>query len=404
MIENQRRQQQFSKIWLGRPILADAIGQVVSIAAKMVRQGYRPLAQNDERRSSSNGRVRISEPNPGNEEEERLGINRRPTILGRIRLFDEVPVSNRRIERSVSNGRGPIAQRSHQESSPRAVSTGRPGLYERNKESDAKRAAKLQMVRKEMMQECTFTPKTLASSSSTSRTTATNASSETKGVINDVYERLYRHAGNVSTPIKGRSRAGSSSIHQPSPNSSLSRSGSACSSRIEELYQDGVRKIRSRRMTEEQERALRSTRLDQKDILECTFRPKTHWKGRVVATQNVGQGRIGISPRDRALRSPPMTKKKHASPPQEILVASPSDIRHSWTPTRSHITAATPTTDYHETVSPLHDPSVVVYEDTTSIDDSTLLPRIYIGSTVGNSLAETVSCMTQTDATEYGSI
>lgn len=346
-------------------------------------------------------------------EEERLGINRRPASIHRTRLFGELKVdkhnsrgvnSNRR---ALSNGRGHVSTQGEDntnvEIKRRAVSSGRPGLYERNKDRDAKREAKLEMVRKEMMQECTFTPKTLVSSSSTSRTTTTNGSSDTKGVIDDVYERLYRHAGNVSTPMKPHSRTGSSSMHHPSPNSSVSRSGSACSSRIEELYQDGVRMIRRRRMTEEQERALRHKRREQQEILECTFRPKTQWQGRIVTTshhqqQHTGLGRIGISPRDRAVRFPPTTRKKRASPPQEILVASPNDLRHL-SPQRNR---TYPTTDFHQTVSPLHDPPV--YEDVMSIDDSTLLPRIHIGSTVGSSRAETVSHMTQTDDTEYGSI
>ena len=365
----------------------------------MVRQSYSPLFETEERRSYSHSRIRSVVHAEPDDSEDRLGINRRSLSCGRSRLFgDSLKKEDDKLgmnRRSVSNGRGGNPLQSGRVtatvSNRRVTSGGRPGLYEREVEHKAKRDAKLQLIAKKMMEECTFTPKT--SISSVSRTTSTNASSETKGPLDDVYERLYRHASNASTPRKARSRTGSSSIH-PSPSGNMSRTGSACSSRIEELYQEGKRKIRSRRLTEEQERALRERRSEQQQILECTFRPKTHWASRVERTD---LGRIGISPRDRAIRSPPGTRKQRISPPQEIVVASPSVIRH-WTPQRTR----TNTTDY-TMVSPLHDPSV--YEDTRSIDDSFLLPRMQcIGSTVGTSTVASVSHLTQTDDTEYGSI
>ena len=366
----------------------------------MVRQSYRPLFESEQRILPSNGRMRSVVHPEAEGSEVRLGINRRQVPTGGSGLFGEVSKKNEselRNQRSVSNGQGGNPIRSGRVtatvSNRGAISGGRTGLYEREIEQKAKRDAKLQMIRKQLMEECTFTPKTLNSTSSASRTASTNTSNETKGALDDVYERLYRHAGNVSTPHKVRSRDGSSSIH-PSPSSNTSRTGSACSSRIEELYQEGKQKIRSRRLTDEQERALRERRREQQQILECTFRPKTHWASRVEQTD---PGRIGISPRDCTVRSPPATRKKQACPPHEIVVASPSDIRH-WTPQRTR----TSTTDY-VMVSPLQDPSV--YEDTRSIDDSTLLPRMQcIGSTVGTSTAASVSHLTQTDDTEYGSI
>lgn len=366
----------------------------------MVRQGYRPLVEVEKRISHWQGRIRDAADTEPDGKEVRLGIKRRPVSTGRARLSVDVPKkSENRLEMkrgTVSGGRGgipvPSGRVTATVSNRRAISSGRPGIYEREMDHRAKREAKLQTICKEMMQECTFTPKTFNSSTG-SRTTSTNASSETRGAVDDVYERLYRHAGNVSTPNKVRSRTGSSSLH-PSPSSNMSRTGSACSSRIEELYQEGKRKIRSRRLTDEQERALRERRREQQEILECTFRPKTHWASRV---EHNDPGRIGISPRESAIRSPPVTRKKRNSPPQEIVVASPSDIRHL-TPQRTR----TNTIDY-TMVSPLHDPSV--YEDTRSVDDSTLLPRMqFIGSTVGTSTAASVSHLTQTDDTEYGSI
>jgi len=368
----------------------------------MVRQSYRPLFETDERISLSHNRIRnVAHAEPSGTEI-RLGINRRQIPTGRSRLLGDL---SKKDESELTNEEGLVPKGS--ESNPlksgrmtaavnnrRAISGGRPGLYEREMERKAKKDAKLQKIRKEMMEECTFTPKTLNATSSASRTTGTNTSSETKGAVDDVYERLYRHAGNVCTPHKVRNRSGSSSIH-PSPSSNMSRTGSACSSRIEELYQEGKQKIRSRRLTDEQERALRERRREHQQILECTFRPKTHWASRV---EHADPGRIGISPRDRTVRSPPpATRRKHKCLPHEIVVASPSDIRH-WTPKRER----TSTTDYIM-VSPLQDPSV--YEDSRSIDDSTLLPRMQcIGSTVATSTVASVSQLTQTDDTEYGSI
>lgn len=359
----------------------------------MVRQSYRPLVLPDEQQARRHGRARVKDLGVDGYEE-RLGINRRPASAGRTRLFGDFASNEdeklRASRRSVSNGRDGIPRQPPKRvtatiSNRRATSSGRPGMYERGLEHKAKREAKIDLIRKEMMEECTFTPKTLYSFSSASRTSTTNASSETKGILDDVYERLYRHGSSAGTPLKARSGMRSSPMH-----SGASRGGSACSSRIEELYQDGKRKLR-RRLTEAQERALREKRREQQEILECTFRPKTRWKTRADPPKD-DLGRIGISP-----RSPPKTRKSHTCPPQEILVASPSDIRH-WTPQRNR----TNTTDY-TMVSPLHDPTV--YEDTRSIDDSTLLPRMHcIGSTVGTSTAASVSQVTQTDATEYGSI
>lgn len=361
----------------------------------MVRPSYRPLVQPEEKQSRRYGRTRVMDL-AAEGHEERLGINKRPASTGRTRLFgdfsrksgDDEKLSVSR--RPVSNGRAAIPRQSNRVtvtiSNRRALSTGRSGMYERGLEHQAKREAKIEIIRKEMMEECTFTPKTLYSFSSTSRsaskTSTTNESSEMR-VLDDVYERLYRHANSDGTPIKVGRGAGSSAMHI-----GTSRGGtSACSSRIDELYQEGKRKLRGR-LTEKQERALRQKRREQQEILECTFHPKTRWSVRVDPGKN-DPGRIGISP-----RSPPKTRKSRR-PPQEILVTSPSDIRH-WTPKRNR----TNTTDYIM-VSPLHDPSV--YEDTRSIDDSTLLPRMHcIGSTVGTSTAGSVK--TQTDATEYGSI
>lgn len=374
----------------------------------MVRQSYRPLLDLGEKPSLPKTRPAVT-TNERTSGEERLGITRRPVSAGRTRFFGESSkkpdaTQTRSNRRSESNGRGVNNDQQNTRvtatiSNRRAVSSGRGGIYERCLEYQAKREEKLKILRKEMMEECTFTPKTLQTMSSASRTSTTNASSDTKMVVDDVYERLYRHVGNVSTPQKPRSRAGSSTLH-PTPTSGMSRSGSACSSRIEELYQEGKRKIRSRRLTERQERILREMRREQQDILQCTFRPKTQWKGHLLESdKGHNLGRIGISPRDEVVRSPPTTRKKRTNcPPQEILVASPSDIRH-WTPQRNK---ASTTPDY-AMVSPIADPTVC--EESASIDDSTLLPRMhFIGSTVGTSTAVSVSQLTHTDATEYGSI
>ena len=189
-----------------------------------------------------------------NREEQRLGINRRPMSTGRSRFLPDFSRKNEEkrlgIDRtSNSTGGGDSNDRMTTTRANRIESSSRPtvGIYERTFEQKVKRDAEIARIRQEMMKECTFTPKTLHSSMSTaSPTTTSNTSTDTRCMLDDVYERLYRHAGsNVSTPQKGRNRLGSSVAHS-THNSGMSRSSSACSSRIEELYQDGKRKIRSR--------------------------------------------------------------------------------------------------------------------------------------------------------------
>jgi hypothetical protein len=364
----------------------------IQTPSKMVRQ---PVPSSDwglSRRAASSGGNR--EPDDVIYEWTRRNAENRRAMLNRQgRLHADSRSATRNGRRSSNAGSGGVGREVLNDNDKGSSSNGKKGYYEKEMERKAKKEAKLERIRKEMMEEYTFTPKTLHSSCSTSRTTTTKGSSDANGVMDQVFERLYRHSGNVGTPLKGRSRTGSSGIH-PIPNSAMSRTSSACSSRIEELYQEGKRKIRSRRLTDKQERDLREQRQAQREVKDLTFHPKTQWGSRVDPTKYKGYGRIGISPRHHHVHAPPVNRKKHSTPPGEILVRSPS---HQWTPPRNQ----THTSDY-TMVSPLHDPSVV--DDGMASINSTLLPRIHIGSTVGTSTVASFSQLTQTDETEYGSI
>ena len=391
--------QKHSKPFALSPFFCSPKGRFTSKRpCNMVRQSYRPLVEESPRSVHLQLRARTRE-NDESSDEQRLGIARRSNATGRQPLFGDFSLRSSR--RSGPNRRVNASQQklvTATISNKRAVSQGRPGMYERGLKFQAIRDAKVEKLRRKMMEECTFTPKTSQSSSSMSRTTATNASSEPKSMLDDVYQRLYSHpAGSFRTPQKARSKTGSSTFHT-TPNSTTSRSGSACSSRIEELYQEGKYKLR-RRLTEEQEKSLRERRREYQDVLECTFRPKTKWNtSDVVKKASRDPGRIGISPRKLDYTTPP-PKRKTLNLPQEILVTSPSDIRH-FTPPRNRTTTAD-----CSMVSPLYDPSV--YEDTTSIDDSNLIPRMQCISIVTAGTSTAASCSQQPpkdEETEYGSI
>lgn len=194
------------------------------------------------------------------------------------------------------------------------VSTPSPvklGLYERSIEQRHEREIKLKALDAKLMEECTFTPKTSTPLRGRVVTPSSNGES--------VFDRLYRskHAyssySNQPTPVtsnKRRSRSVSqkrqrrphnenvvSPLAQSKPQSERSKSlerplqtvffnhqkspspsrhaasSSVMSSRVESLYEHGVRKMRARPSSNAQEREIRELLQAEREKDECTFYP-----------------------------------------------------------------------------------------------------------------------------------
>jgi hypothetical protein len=321
----------------------------------------------------------------------------------------------------------------------------RISLYERSIQEREQKEAKLQSIRKEQMTEYTFTPK-LPSSSTSSRTVTTNASSS-----DSVFDRLYRNAGSssIATPTsvqvrKQHSHGRTSHTRQTTHGSPYSSTASgvtknSATSRIEELYQAGVMKARSRPRSEREEKEARERRRETKELRQCTFRPQINWTRPEDASSSKQlsmtssklhvQGRIGISPREQTESKTMMApvSKQRRTPPREILVAGSSFIQQAvmdaphkdkarasgtgtgtpWqTPVRRrrhHHHPELPISSDYTMVSPLRDPSVVEESSLLFYRDSNLPSRIPIYLTAAFADA-TGDNATRTDDTEYGSI
>jgi hypothetical protein len=138
-------------------------------------------------------------------------------------------------------------------------------IYERSKQQRAERERRLESLRKQLMAECTFTPKTGSGTRSKSPRTPESSSDES------VFDRLYQNRSSVSsehsTPIQSnRSTKDDSSPKENRPTS--------LGKRIETLYEEGVKKLRNRPINDEEEKSLRDWRLEEKEMNECCFRPR----------------------------------------------------------------------------------------------------------------------------------
>lgn len=194
---------------------------------------------------------------------------------------------------------------SEQTNRPGPPMTRQPSLYDRGIRQKAERQRKLQALETNLMKDCTFTPKT---TNKTRCLTVTPPSSES------VFDRLYRpkvrstpstFGSQRSTPRASNSlrRTAPTDVnHQTSPSSIVSsRIESSCySSRIDDLYESGVRKMLSRPRSDEKEKQIRERRRDDQQWAECTFRPAIH--GRKVQQQHQQQrksSKLVMEPRPR---------------------------------------------------------------------------------------------------------
>lgn len=133
-------------------------------------------------------------------------------------------------------------------------------MYEKSKLRLAARKEHLKEAEKKLMEECTFTPETNRSRSSSKSGNST------------VFDRLYSESKRT-TPKKANGRRDGDS-RKGSP-TSVSSHGS---SRIESLYQDGLRRAQNRRLTDKEEAEARRRRLEEKELAECTFCPQMDWR------------------------------------------------------------------------------------------------------------------------------
>jgi hypothetical protein len=310
----------------------------------------------------------------------------------------------------------------------------RLGLYERAMQQKSDRAVRIKSMEAAWMAtSCTFTPKTNATkcnASNSNRTATTNsASSVGTTTTESVFDRLYNKGSSVAskchrsppptaTTIPWNGGSSRQLLHQYSVRSSLSRSptpttvagrertnsstesrtSTAVSSRIEELYEKGTRKGWRRPATDQQERRIRDRLCEQRELQECTFRPQLYW-----GTKKHDSKKSASVLSHLLSSTPPPAKFQPRLPKEIILSPSPRDsisTKHRpWYTPRRHeefsTSFGTSGIDFMM-VSPLRDPSVVDEDEGTRW----ITPRIIVGSTVASgSIA-----VTKTDETEYGSI
>jgi hypothetical protein len=260
----------------------------------------------------------------------------------------------------------------------------------------------------QMATSCTFTPKTNIAKSNASnshRTATTKATASSGGSKSEsVFDRLYKGASmsvassqrsppppppTTTTTTTTRWNGSRHLLHQYS--STESRTSTAVSSRMEELYEKQVRKARRRPKTDQQERRLRDRLWEERELQECTFRPKLDWGSKKSSKKSSLPIPNQAATRSHLLSStqtPPPAKLQQPRFPKEIIVLPPPphDTKHRpWhTPRRQEKLSA------FMMVSPLRDPFFV---------DENVSSRIIKGSAVASG-----SIAVAQAGTEYGSI
>jgi len=270
----------------------------------------------------------------------------------------------------------------------------RLSLYERSIQQRAAKQERVRELREIMMEECTFTPNT-AKSNSSSRTATTNASSGGESV----FDRLYRSgcSSNHSTPLKSNKRPLKPRLSPSSTTgrSALSRTSTAASTRVEELYAAGVRKARARPRSDRAEREWRERRREAKELSVCTFQPNLFW-GRTYAPkrkQSSAQHRLEPT---MIVNKPVKSKgrQRKAALPVEIIIKT--DMSMAQRPWQSPLRPKKLGSAIElMLVSPLRDPSTIATED-----DIIELP-----TSRHHALGPVESAtLSQGNETEYGSI
>ena len=174
-------------------------------------------------------------------------------------------------------------------------------MYEKSKLRLAARKEHLKETERKLMEECTFTPETNRSRSSSKSGNST------------VFDRLYSESKRT-TPKKANGHRNGDS-RKGSPTSV----GSHASSRIDSLYQDGLRRAQNRRLTDKDEAEARRRRLEEKELEECTFRPQMDWrKKKGGKLKEKGEGPVKLYP-----------SRYQYSPPIHVVTTKPTMARNT---------------------------------------------------------------------------
>lgn len=168
-------------------------------------------------------------------------------------------------------------------------------MYERSKLRLAAKEQHLKRAEKKLMEECTFTPETNKSRSSSN------------SGITTVFDRLYSES-KKTTPKKANGRRSGDSKRSPT---SVSSHGS---SRIDQLYQNGLRKAQNRRLTDKDESEERRRRLEEKELEQCTFQPNMDWRKKKKAAPVNGKSRYPAKTQ---------SSRYQYSPPVHVVTTQP---------------------------------------------------------------------------------
>ena len=227
----------------------------------------------------------------------------------------------------------------------------------------------MEALRMEMLEDYTFTPQLrLLGKPDTRSVNPTSSTTKSASSGESVFSRLYRGGSPKNMTPKKNVQKGN--FNSPGSESARVTADLGVSRRLEEAYQKKVAKMRARPLSEKHETLLRIRNLENKEMEECTFWPKTNWgmTTNMESTTTVRSTKLAmkpsapvrpvrrIQPRYRAASkvvSIPDLKREEPPLPKEIIVTRihpwDSPMRHQ---INHHILTQTP-------VSPLRELSLV---------------------------------------------
>ena len=162
----------------------------------------------------------------------------------------------------------------------------------------AAKELKLERTKRELMEPCTFTPDM-------------NKSSPIKKIA--VSDRLHSEAKRT-TPKKSN---GWPLSQKKSPTSVNSAGSKSTSSRLDQLYQDGLRRAQSRKPTDKLEEEARIRRMEERELEQCTFKPNMDWRKKTSSHSNGKPSPDGT--KDTSTNRSNRSRRSPDSPPVDIV-------------------------------------------------------------------------------------
>eukprot|EP00542_Grammatophora_oceanica_P013248 CAMPEP_0194036512 /NCGR_PEP_ID=MMETSP0009_2-20130614/8872_1 /TAXON_ID=210454 /ORGANISM="Grammatophora oceanica, Strain CCMP 410" /LENGTH=338 /DNA_ID=CAMNT_0038678303 /DNA_START=65 /DNA_END=1081 /DNA_ORIENTATION=- len=202
----------------------------------------------------------------------RRASQRTPSKLSPVSL-EQSPSSSQittnRLSSAVRRLNGTTPSKHLSESKSKGCNTARKSLYERSKLHLAAKEQKVKQLESTLNRELTFKP-------------VTNGCRTKSHDEDTVFDRLYQLSKKKrSVPItpstRGRTSSKVSSRSTPSSTTS-SRSGSSSATAFNRLYKEGLRRARTKSLTDRVERQRRIYRQQERELEACTFRPRMDWK------------------------------------------------------------------------------------------------------------------------------